>query len=66
MLKVAEFLKSLHSLKKINAMSYCGGKFRVRKEIGEYLNNIRKDGQAYYEPFVGSAWILSQIKDGPN
>jgi site-specific DNA-adenine methylase len=35
----------------------------VRKPIGEYLNKIRKEGQAYYEPFVGGGWILSQIKD---
>jgi len=48
------------------AMQYMGGKFRTRKPIGEYLNKIRKEGQVYYEPFVGSAWILSQIKDGPN
>jgi len=48
------------------AMRYVGGKFHIRKEIGEYLNKIRKDKQSYYEPFVGSAWILAEIKDGPN
>jgi DNA adenine methylase len=62
MIKIANFLH----YRKINAISYCGGKFRVRKQIGAYLNKIRKEGQAYYEPFVGGGWILSQIKEGPN
>ena len=62
MIKIAQFLKSINKI----AMGYCGGKFRVRKQFGEYLNKIRKPDQVYYEPFVGGGWILSEIKDGPN
>jgi DNA adenine methylase len=48
------------------SMQYMGGKCRTRKPIGEYLNKIRKEGQSYYEPFVGSCWILMEIEKGPN
>jgi DNA adenine methylase len=48
------------------AMRYVGGKCRIRKQVSEYINKNRKEGQAYYEPFVGSAWILMEIKGGPN
>lgn len=46
-------------------MHYLGGKFRTRKRIGHYLNSIREVGQPYWEPFVGSAWVLTQIKNKP-
>lgn len=47
-------------------MHYLGGKFRVGKQIAGFLNNLRKPDQAYWEPFVGAAWILMRIKGEPN
>ena len=49
-------------------MKYMGGKFRVRKALGELLNK-NLDGRDYYEPFVGAAWVLGELnypalKDG--
>lgn len=44
-------------------MQYMGGKFRLRKQIVEYLKSIRKDGQVYFEPFVGGANVL-ELMDG--
>lgn len=47
-------------------MHYFGGKARVAHRIAEYINNIRKPGQVYWEPFVGGAWIMHKIADsGP-
>jgi DNA adenine methylase len=46
-------------------MHYLGGKFRTRKRIGDLLNAVRRNGQTYWEPFVGSAWVLTQIHNGP-
>ena len=56
----------IHDVFEKQAMHYMGGKSRIRKQIGEYLNKIRKEKQAYYEPFVGSCWILMEIENGPN
>ena len=42
-------------------MKYMGGKFRVRKALGELLNK-NLDGRDYYEPFVGAAWVLGEVK----
>lgn len=39
-------------------MQYFGGKQRIAKYIIEYLNRIRKPGQVFLEPFVGSANII--------
>lgn len=45
-------------------MQYLGGKSRTAKQIGAYLNTIRKLGQVYWEPFVGAGWVLAQIVGG--
>lgn len=45
-------------------MQYLGGKSRTAKQIGAYLNAIRKPGQPYWEPFVGAGWVLVQIAGG--
>lgn len=42
-------------------MRYLGGKYRLRKQIASYLASIRLEGQAYWEPFVGSASVLSEM-----
>jgi len=47
-------------------MHYLGGKFRVGKQIANFLNNLRESNQPYWEPFVGAAWVLMRIKDTPN
>lgn len=44
-------------------MRYFGGKARIGKHIVEYLKSIRKEGQAYIEPFVGGGSIVS-LMDG--
>ena len=41
-------------------MRYLGGKFRVRKALGAFINE-RLEGRDYYEPFVGAAWVLGEI-----
>ncbi len=42
-------------------MKYMGGKFRIRKALGELLNK-NLNGRDYYEPFVGAAWVLAEVK----
>lgn len=42
-------------------MHYLGGKFRIRKQIAEYLRSVRKPDQLYVEPFVGAAWVLQEM-----
>ncbi len=42
-------------------MQYMGGKFKIRKALGEFINK-NLDGRDYYEPFVGAAWVLSEVK----
>ena len=39
-------------------MQYFGGKQRIAKYIINFLKNIRKPGQIFLEPFVGSANII--------
>jgi len=46
-------------------MHYLGGKYRLRKEIASILNAVRKDNQIYWEPFVGSAWVTTEVAKGP-
>lgn len=41
-------------------MQYMGGKFRIRKQISSYLRSVRRH-KVYYEPFVGAAWVLSEM-----
>jgi len=43
-------------------VKYLGGKYRVAKDISEYINSIMVNGQSYWEPFVGAAWILSRVR----
>lgn len=38
-------------------MHYFGGKYKVRKIISKYINEINLP---YYEPFVGAGWILAE------
>ncbi len=45
-------------------MRYLGGKYRLKKEIGDFLNDIRLEDQPYWEPFVGGAWVTTQITEG--
>lgn len=45
-------------------MKYLGGKFRTAGEISDYINSVIMPGQAYWEPFVGAAWVLRRIKAG--
>ena len=42
-------------------MQYMGGKFKIRKALGELLNK-NLNGRDYYEPFVGAAWVLGEVK----
>jgi DNA adenine methylase len=46
-------------------MNYLGGKYRLRDEIGGVLNTIRRPAQAYWEPFVGAAWVTTRINTSP-
>lgn len=45
-------------------MQYLGGKSRTCKQIAGYINQIRKPGQVYWEPFVGAGWVLQYIVGG--
>ena len=47
-------------------MHYLGGKFRVGKQIADFLNDLRKSNQSYWEPFVGAAWVLMRIDGKSN
>lgn len=54
-------------------MRYLGGKSRTAKQIAGYLNGLRGEMQLtrgapvpYWEPFVGSGWILARIAGSPN
>lgn len=40
---------------------YLGGKFRIRKQIGEYINALAGDRE-YIEPFVGAGNVLSTVR----
>lgn len=42
-------------------MQYLGGKSKIRKQIANFLEDIRKPNQIYFEPFVGGAWILQEM-----
>lgn len=44
-------------------MQYFGGKYKTRKQIGNFINGVieRSDCSTYLEPFVGGMWILSEI-----
>lgn len=42
-------------------MRYLGGKSRIRKQVAEYLESVRKPEQTYFEPFCGGAWVLQEM-----
>lgn len=42
-------------------MQYLGGKARIAKPLAEYINSRLKPNQPYWEPFVGSGWVISKI-----
>ena len=42
-------------------MQYFGGKFHLRIEIAQFLEELRKPNQLYLEPFVGAGWVLSEM-----
>ncbi len=46
-------------------MQYLGGKSKTANQIAAYLNDSRKLGQPYWEPFVGAGWILERIHTEP-
>lgn len=51
-------------------MRYLGGKYRLRKQIGEVIKEYRglplaNSTRPYWEPFVGSAWVTTQIDKPP-
>ena len=51
-------------------MRYLGGKYRLRKQIAEVIKEhrglpLRGKVRPYWEPFVGSTWITTQIDKEP-
>lgn len=44
-------------------MKYLGGKMRIAKQIGSYLNQVIEDKRitGYIEPMCGSCWITQEI-----
>lgn len=44
-------------------MRYFGGKSRTAKYIVQVLKQLRKPNQLYIEPFIGGAWIFTQMDD---
>ena len=42
-------------------MRYFGGKWKIGKQIAEYLSKVRKPGQLYIEPFVGMAGVFNHM-----
>jgi DNA adenine methylase len=43
---------------------YLGGKSRLGKQIAYAINSIREPGQAYWEPFCGSCWVMMHVRGG--
>jgi DNA adenine methylase len=43
-------------------MRYLGGKSRIRRAVAETIEKYRVADQSYFEPFVGGAWVLQEIK----
>lgn len=43
-------------------MQYLGGKSKTRKQISAFLESVRKPDQTYFEPFVGGAWVLQEMR----
>ena len=42
-------------------MVYQGGKFKLKKVISKFLESMRTEGQHYYEPFIGGAWVFMEM-----
>lgn len=52
-------------------MQYLGGKSMIRIEVSDYLKELRAKMEAergekvpYWEPFVGSGWVLQEMDEG--
>jgi len=51
-------------------MRYLGGKYKLRKQIAEVIKEhrglpLRGKVRPYWEPFVGSAWVTTQVDKEP-
>lgn len=44
-------------------MRYVGGKFRIAKQLTDFLKSVRKSNQTYVEPFVGGASVIRLMDD---
>ena len=42
-------------------MRYLGGKSKIRKQVSQFLESVRKPEQVYFEPFVGGGWVLQEM-----
>ena len=42
-------------------MHYLGGKFRVANAIAAYIHLYARN-DAYWEPFVGAAWVMAKVQ----
>jgi len=42
-------------------MKYVGGKGTIAKKIVGYMTQLRREGQSYWEPFIGGAHIISRM-----
>lgn len=42
-------------------MQYLGGKSKIRKQVSQFLECVRKPDQVYFEPFAGGGWILQEM-----
>lgn len=42
-------------------MRYLGGKSKIRKQVAQFLESVRRDNQTYFEPFVGGGWVLQEM-----
>jgi len=43
-------------------MRYLGGKSKLGKKIAQVLEGLREEGQTYFEPFMGGAWVMQEMK----
>lgn len=42
-------------------MKYLGGKFNIRKQVAQFLEQVRPEGAPYIVPFVGGGWVLQEM-----
>ena len=43
-------------------MRYLGGKSRLSDDIAGFINSTIGKNQSYWEPFVGSGWIVMNVR----